>query len=359
MIKCINGHDQPDSALHLKCSSCGGIVLFEDASAQLQKLPKVDPVFEKVSMVFVGLASLPPLVQNKDIYVSSILVGDTESEKVEAITLGRTQAKSWFEFYSRYLGKLEHWMKFVGMDRSPYRLMVVDTRRAASVLALASIEPSWRNTIVLAITGDQTSTLIEQNTSYVAITTALKKGFPVIAVSTSYVEELVFYVEKEGLVIRSQALFPIIYRLVSAVDSVMDMLGNDVRLGIKEHCLAAILSASEKVYPTVESALVAQEASFSINADKTDVATASLLAFAPADVLNRINKAFANYRRQELKSAVGADHQGYPREDGSTAALYDLLMIYGIKQGLTYQSLKTGYDSIARMAPELSMERVA
>ena len=361
MIKCINGHEQSDStALHLKCSVCGEAMLYENACLQqLKTLPKVDLTFEKVSIVFIGLPnSSPSLVEDKELYASSILVGDYNMETVETVTLGRTGATSWLDFYSKYLEKLGRWMRFVGLDKSPYRLLVVDTRKPVSVLALAAIERSWKNTIVLAITGDQTSTLIEQNASYVAIGTALKHGFPVIAVSTSYIDELIFYTEKEGLVVRFQALIPILYRLVSAIDSVMDMLGNDTRLGIKEHCLSAILSASEKIYLSVESALSVQESSFSINAKKEDIATISLLAFAPVDVLNRIEKAFAKYRREELKDVLAADHQEYPSDGSPSSELYDLLMIYGIKEGLTYEQLKSGYDTIAGMVPELSLEKV-
>ncbi len=151
---------------------------------------------------------------------------------------------------------------------------------------------------------------------------------------------------------------PIIDHLVHAIDNVMDVLGNDARLGIKEHCLSAIFSATEKVYPSVESALFAQESSFSINAKKPDVATTCLLAFAPTDAVIRIDKAFTKYRREELKDLVGADHQVYPRNGGSTSSLYDLLLIYGVKDGLTYEPLKRGYDSVASKVRELSLEKV-
>jgi len=361
MIKCINGHEQSETdGLNLKCSICGGPILFKEACVGvLSNLPRTDLTFEKVSVIFAGLSKPSSSFENKDIFVSSISLGDKEAEAVDAFTLMRAEAGSWLEFYLKYLDKLQRWMKFVGLDRSHYRLLIVDTRKSISVLALAAIQKSWKNTIVLAIIGDQTSTLIEQNTSYVAIWTALKQGFPVIAVTTSYVDELIFYTEKSGLVVRSNALMPIIDHLVLAIDNVMDVLGNDARLGIREHCLSAILSATEKVYPSVESALFAQESSFSINATKSDVATTCLLAFAPPDALIRIDKAFAKYRREELKDLVGADHQVYPRDGGSVSSLYDLVLIYGVKEGLTYQPLKRGYDSVASKVSELSLEKVA
>ena len=336
-------------------------MLYKDACVeQIENLPKVDAVFEKISMVFVGLPMASSIsTDNKDVYVSSVLAGDEENESVQAFTLSRTDASSWLDFYSKYLGKLDRWMKFVGLGKSHYRIIVVDTRKPISVLALAAIPSSWKNTIVIAVTGDQTSTLIEQNTSYAAVGTALKRGLPIVAISTSFVDELIFYTEKEGLVVRAQALVPILYRLISSIDAVMDTMGNDSRLGVKEHCFSAILSASEKVYPSVESALYAQESSFSIIAKKSDITTACLLAFAPADVLTRIDKIFAKYRRDELKDAIGADHQGYPSDGGSSSGIYDLLMIYGIKDGLASQALKSGYDSVASKVPELSLARVA
>ena len=185
-----------------------------------------------------------------------------------------------------------------------------------------------------------------------ALSTALKKNFPVIAASISYLDDLIFYTENDGLVVRSEALMPVLHLLVSSIDSVTDMMGNDVRLGVREHCLSAIFSASEKVYPSVDAALYTQESSFSINAKKIDIATAYLLAFAPLDVLNRIDKAFAKYRRQELKDVIGADHQGYPRDAGSSSALYDLMMIYGIKRRFhvrtTEEGVRLGSDQGSR-----------
>lgn len=323
---------------------------------QLQSLPKVKPAFENVSVIFAGLKRSSFAVEEKDVYVSSIQAGDDESENTESFIMRRSEATSWFEFYTKYLDRLCGWMKSVGLGRSPYRLLVVDTRRPISVLTVAAAEQFGKNTIILAITADQSSTLIEQNTSYVAICTALNHGFPLIAVSTSYVDDLIFYTESDGLLIHSQALTPITHLLATSIDSVTDMMGNDVRLGIKEHCLSAILSASGKVYPSVDDVLYAQESSLSTNSKKADVATAYLLAFAPVDILNRIDKAFAIYRRQELKDVIGTDHQGYVRD--SSLALYDLMMVYGIKEGSTYAPLKSGYDAVANKVFELSIERV-
>ena len=336
-------------------------MLYKEACLQLQNLPKPEPAFEKVSVIFAGLPKSSLLEgENRDVYVASIAAGDNdEFEKIETFTMRRSEAVSWFDFYSKYLDKLQAWMKFVGLGRSHYRLLVVDTRKPLSVLVLAAISQFGKNTIVFAVTADQTSTLIEQNNSYAAISTALKKGFPVVAASASYLDDLIFYTENDGLVVRSQALMPVLHLLVSSIDTVTDMLGNDVRLGVREHCLSAILSASEKVYPSVDDVLYTQESSFSINAKKADIATAYLLAFAPLDVLNRIDKAFAKYRRQELKEVIGADHQGYPRDAGSSSALYDLMMIYGIKEGSTYAPLKKGYDSVASKVPDLRIEKVS
>jgi hypothetical protein len=361
MIKCINGHEQSETAaLHLKCAVCGGLILYKEVCVQeLPNLPKTQLTFEKISIIFAGLpkpASLP--FDSRKVFVSSISLGDDELEHEEDFALRRTDASSWLDFYMKYLDKLGRWMKFVGIDRSDYRLLIIDTRKPISVLVLAAIQKSWRNTVVLGIIADHTSTLIEQNTSYVAIWTALKQGLPLIAVSTSYVDELIFYTEKGGLVVRSNALIPIIDHMVQAIDNIMDVLGNDARLGIKEHCLSAIFSATEKVYPSIESALFAQESSFSINAKKQDVATICLLAFAPTDATIRIDKAFTKYRREELKDLVGADHQIFPRDEGATSSLYDLVLIYGVKDGLTYEPLKNGYDSVASKVQELSLEKV-
>jgi hypothetical protein len=355
-IKCINGHEQP--SLHLTCGRCGGLVLYEEACIrELGALPKTNPPFEKVSLVYAGLRAAPFVIEERNVFVSSIQVGDDESEKVESFTIRRSEATSWFDFYSKYLDKLNNWMKFTGLGRSPYRLSVVDSRRPISVLVLEAVSQFPRNTIVLAIVADQTSTLIEQNTSYVAICTALKHGLPVIAVTASYLDDLIFYTESGGLVVRSEALTPLTHLLVGSIDGIMDMMGNDVRLAIKEHCLSAILSASDKIYPSPDNALYAQESGLSIDAKKEDIATAYLLAFASVDDVGKIDKAFASYRRQKLKDVIASDHQSYLSD--SSSAVYDIMMIYGVKEGSTYGPLKKGYDAIASKVPEMNLQRLA
>jgi hypothetical protein len=355
MIKCINGHEQ--STLHLTCGKCGGLVLYKDACIrELGVLPKIKPPFENVSVVYAGLKATPFEVEGRNVFVSSIQVGDDESEKVESFTIRRSEATSWFDFYSRYLDKLNKWMKFVGLGKSPYRLLVVDTRRPISVLVLEAVSQFLKNTIILAIVADQSSTLIEQNTSYVAICTALKHGLPVIAVTTSYLDDLIFYTESGGLVVRFDALTPLTHLLVGSIDGIMDMMGNDVRLAIKEHCLSAILSASDKIYPSSDNVLYAQESCLSIEAKKEDIVTAYLLAFASADEVGKIDKAFVSYRRQKLKDVIASDHQSYLRD--SSSAVYDVLMIYGVKEGSIYGPLKKGYDAIAGKVPEMNLQRL-
>jgi hypothetical protein len=354
-IKCINGHEQPSP--HLTCAKCGGVVLYKDACVQeLGVLPNIKQDFENVSVLFAGLKVSPFEVEGGDVFVSSVQVGDGQSEKIESFMIRRSEATSWFDFYSKYLDKLSRWMKFAGLGRSPYRLLVVDTRKPVSVLVFEAVKQFTKNTIVLAIVADQTSTLIEQNTSYVAIYTALKNGIPVIAITTSYLDDLIFYTESGGLVVRFDAITPMTHLIVSSIDGVMDMIGNDVRLGIKEHCLSAILSASDKIYPSPDNVLYAQESGLSIDAKKEDIATAYLLAFAPADILGKIDKAFLTYRRQKLKDMIASDHQSYLR--GTSSALYDLMMIYGIKEGSTYAALKKGYEAIASKVPEMNIQKL-
>ena len=59
-----------------------------------------------------------------------------------------------------------------------------------------------------------------------------------------------------------------------------------------------------------------------------------------------------------MKDVIGADHQGYPRDMGASSAFYDLMMIYGIKEGSTFAPLKKGYESVASKVSDLSVEKV-
>lgn len=345
-LRCVNGHETPP---RLKCEACGAAVYYKQPTTALLELPKVEPAFEKVSVMAVGW-SVPPM---EGVASSQIRVAENESQSVSSFALKRSEGASWIDFYRKYLGSLRVWMKAVAFDRSRYSVLVVDTTVPESVVAIAAL-PWSKNTFVLAIVADKNSTLLEQSTSFVAVRMALDHKLPVVAITTSYADEAMSYTEEDGLAVRRQALAPIVSVLVSAIDEVVDDLGRDAKVGILEHCLSTVLAGSDRVYAGVDDALAAQEHNLSIDAAQGETSTVYLTAFAPSQSQARLEAGFAKYRRERLTGAVNAGVHIHPRQ--GRADLFDLLFIYGLKEDRIGKPLVEAYRSVLEKAPDLELE---
>lgn len=346
MLRCANGHETPP---RLKCEACGALVLYKQATTALLELPRVEPRFERVSVLSVGWA-VPPM---EGVAMSQITVAENESQSVAGFVLGRSEGGSWIDFYRNYLESVRRWMKSVALDRSRYSILVVDTTVPESVLAVAAL-PWSKNSLVLAITADKNSTLVEQSTSFVAVRTAIEHKLPVIAVSGSYADEAMSYSEEDGLAVRRQALSPIVSLLVSAIDEVVDDLGRDAKVGILEHCVSTILAGSDRVYADFGEALLAQEHNLSIDVEPGETTTVYLTAFAPAQAHPGLEAEFAEYRKDRLKGAVNAGvhlHLRRGRPD-----LFDMLLLYGLKEDRIGKPLVDAYRRVLEKAPDLELE---
>ncbi len=284
MAKCPNGHEQ---RLGLRCDSCGAEISYRQSVSELLELPKVNPDYGKISVLMVGC---PKLAVKAD-YVGEISVAQADAQTSTSFQVAGIRGGSWLDFQTKYADQLRRWMNLVGVGRSRDRILVVDTTDPIAVLALSALPPLDHSALV-AIVADQDSTPVEQNTSYVALSLALKKGIPVIALSETFEREMLFFTEDRGFATSGDALSRLLEPLISAADDLMDILQRDMKLGISMHSLSAILSGSKAVYGIATNAFLAQSYGISIAGEKTDYQTVHALVFSRGADRSEFEKGF-------------------------------------------------------------------
>jgi hypothetical protein len=346
MPRCPNGHDQ---RLGLRCRTCGAELSYRESLGELRALPKVSPDYGRLSILKVGYPGFSP----KADYACEISSGPVDLRTSTAFQVAGIRGGSWLDLRDKYLKELRRWMALVGVDKATDRVLMVDTSDPLSVLALSAL-PKLARTAVIALAADQDSTPVEQNTSYVALSLALKKGLPIIALSESFEREMLYFREDSGFATGPDAMSRLFDPLLGAIDDLMDLLERDLKLGIKMHCMSAIVAGSKDVYGIATNAFTAQSYNFSLGANLDEYQTLHSLVFARREVKAEFEKSFAVFRNRRFKGALNAEL----RFRETTSPLYDMMTICGLKGEASLQGMAGGYEAIVRNIPELSTDRV-
>jgi hypothetical protein len=344
MPRCANGHEQ---RLGLKCLTCGAAISYRDSIEELRALPRVEPDYGDVEVITVGY----PKLSVKADYVGEVSAGQADLKTSTAFEVASIRGGSWQDFNKKYLPELRDWMTRVGIGKSTDRFLVVDTTDPLSVLALSAI-PKLDHTAVIAVVADQDSTPVEQNTSYVALSIASGKGFPVVALSETFEREMLYFTEDRGFATNSEALSRLLESLLSAADDLMDLLERDLKLGIKMHCLSAILAGSRSVYGIATNAYVAQSYDLSVGAEPDEYQTVHSLVFSRGESKGEFEKSFGVFRNRKFKGALNAEFRFHE----ISSQLYDLVTIYGMRGDAALKGIASGYQAIVANMPELSVE---
>jgi hypothetical protein len=347
MPRCQNGHEQ---RLGLKCLTCGSELSYRGSLEELRSLPKVEPNYGKVSILAVGYQKLSLQAD----FVGAVSAGQTDAKTSTTFQVANIRGGSWLDFRKKHLEELRRWMALVGIGKSTDRFLVIDTTSPLSVLALSAL-PKLEHTAVIALTADQDSTPVEQNTSYVALSLALKKGLPVVALSESFEKEMLYFTEDRGFATSADAMSRLLEPLLGAADDLMDLLERDLTLGIKMHCLSAIVAGSRSVYGTATNAFLAQSYNISIGAKPEEYQTLHSLVFSRKETQGEFEKSFGVFRNRKFKGALSAEFRF--RETASP--LFDMMTIYGLRSEPFLQSLAGGYEAIVRSVPELKADGVS
>jgi len=347
MARCPNGHEQ---RLGLKCSTCGASISYETSVNELRRLPKVEPDYGKVSILTVGCPRLPLRAD----YVGEVKAGQEDLKTSTLYQVGSIRGGSWLEFQKKYLADLRRWMTLIGIGQSTDRFLVVDTTSPLSVLALSAL-PKFDRTAVIAIAADQDSTPMEQNTSYVALSLALKRGFPIVGMSETFEKEMLYYTEDRGFAAGIDAMSRLFEPFIATPDDLMDLLERDAKLGVRMHSLSAIVAGSKNVYGIATNAFMAQSNNISIASKSDEYRTVHSLVFSQKETQGEFEKSFGVFRSRKYKAALSAELRF--REVDSP--LYDLMTLYGMPNVTALQSMAVGYETILESAPDLAAEGVS
>ena len=345
MPKCAKGHD---CGWVLVCPQCGAEVSYKAAFGQLDALPSLEPVYEDTSVLFVGLHSS----EIRGAFAAEASLQESPEVTGKSLALRIIPGATWLDYYRSYIGEMTTWLRLIAFGRSKYRIVVVDTTKFLSVLALESVEPG---TIVLALTPNKDSTPLEQNTSYVALRTALRRGLPLILATNRYVNELAFVKEGLGLFTGQNALTQIVVQLVQAIMNIQDFVVMDSRLGIKVHCFSAVISASNRVYKSYDDVFTVQEFENSLETFPDAVHSAYLVGWASEEVHPPIGQAFERYTKK-MPNLTSAQAEMKDRKGGGDH--YDILMLFGVDESLIDSLLKEGYLSVAEKTGNLTAEEI-
>lgn len=346
MPKCPKGHEQ---RLGLKCVTCGAEISFKDSIDDLKNLPFVKPDYGKVAVLSVGY----PGLTLKSGFLGEVGTAQEEARTATSFQAAAIRGGTWLDFQNKCLKDLRRWMALIGIDKSTERFLVTDMTKPISVAAISAL-PKGEHTAVIAVTADRDSTPVEQNTSYVALSLALKKGLPVIALSKTFEREMLFFTEDKGFAAGPQAMSRLLEPMLDASSDVMDLLEKDVRLGIRLHSLSAIMSGSKNVYGGAANAFLAQSYNFSIPARPDEHQTLHSLVFSSKATGAEFEKSFGAFRNRKYKGALDAEL----RLHETSSPVYDLVTICGLKNETTLQSIAGGYEAVVKSVPELTVEGV-
>jgi hypothetical protein len=343
MPRCSNGHEQ---RLGLKCAVCGLDISYRDSVHEMRNLPRVAPDYGKVAVVTAGL----PKLSLKADYVSGISAGQEDLQSSTSFQVASIRGGSWLDYNKEHLDDLRRWMKLVGIEKCADRFVVVDATDPLSVLTLTAL-PKLDHSAVIAVMADQGSTPVEQNTSYVALSLALKKGFPVIALNETFEGQMLYFTDK-GFATGGDALSRLLEPLLGAADDLMDLLERDVKLGVRMHCLSALMAGSKTVYGSATNAFLAQSYDLSMGAKPDEYQTVHSLVFSTRDSRGEFEKSFGVFRNRRFKGALSAEFRFMETQ----SPLYDVVTLYGMSSEASLVDVAAGYQAIVQNMPQLSAE---
>ena len=163
---------------------------------------------------------------------------------------------------------------------------------------------------------------------------------------------MLYFTEDRGFATDADALSRLLESLLGAADDLMDLLERDLKLGIKIHCLSAIVAGSKTVYGIATNAFMAQSYGLSMGAKPDEYQTVHSLVFSRGESKGEFEKSFGVFRNRKFKGALNAEFRFHE----TASPLYDLVTIYGMRTDTSLQDIAAGYQAIVGSMPELSVE---
>ncbi len=345
MPRCAQGHE---AGLSLLCPTCGSRVSFRGSLQELLDVPVPEARFEEAAVLFVGFPpfSLP------GVYAAEAALGKG-GEGPRAFPAEGIEGGTWLDYNARYAERFRRWARLACFGRSRYRVLVLDTTSPLAVLAVNNL-PLPDSTLVMATIPGPKATPVAQNSSYAALQLARRRGMHVVLALDSFVGRLAAFTEGKGLSTGRKAYEEVLAYILSFAPDLADLVQKDARLGVGAHFYSILLSASDRVFRSVDGALEVQLAQTSLEGSPEKVITAHLLASAPEEMQAELGASFGRVAARDGWSLLNAEPRVRAKPAGR--GLYDVLLLYGVKEPTVLEALRAGYQTVASTAPELSLE---
>jgi hypothetical protein len=345
---CANGHEQD---LGLNCRECGSAISYREATKQLLTLPTVKPDFGRTASLHVGV----PRADGNQGYSLVLSSGEAPKRTADGFELEKIQGGTWHDYYSKYAEDFSRWLKVVAFGASDFKFLFADATNPLSVLAVSAL-PQLSQTALVAITADEDSTPMEQNTTFVAVSVALKRGIHVVVVPHSLARPGLSATEGGQLYAERSAFSQTVGCLLAQQDGLMDLLERDSRIGVGFHLLSPILAGSTRIYGKVSNAFLAQTYQLPRGAKPEESKTFHALISCEKDLQSEFEKGFSQFRSRRMKGALSAECKLRERAGPHS---FDLLAIYGLSEISVLQDSLRGYNAVAKRAPVLKVGSVA
>jgi hypothetical protein len=345
VLSCKNGHAMSGFS---KCETCGQPVDLERSLSALVELPAFQVSWESTTILTVGLPSL----NRGEACNLKIQDGEKAQESENTFTYEAISGETWHDVLVKNEIRFEKWISNTGFYHAKYKYVIVDTTDPVAVLVTLTLR-GVENLVIFAVSADETSNSLEQNTSYVALSFIKKKKLPVIAVSKSYLEKLPFFIEDVELTVNTDSFSELLSFFASSISELVDVVNRDLKFGVWSHALSAVLSASDLVYTKPDVAIALQQKHALAEIPFNDTQTACLFGRADKSqhegLVNAFKKQFddGNYR------LVNKDIRLF--EKRTNYKLYDLLLLLGIKD-LNFKNIERGYQLVASKNPDLGVK---
>ena len=348
MPKCIKGHRIDNLS---KCTVCGERIDLKESLGDLLETPQFTFPWEQTATLSFGQA----FQKYENAYNVQLIAGDEDNDTVDLFAIRHVSGDTWFDVLKNNSERFRRWLDNTGFSRAQYKFIAIDTTDPLAVLTVSGLG-NLENAVILALIADGSSNPVSQNTSYVTLKLIKMKKLPVIVVSKDYINDLPFFVEDVALTINTDSLNEISSLFVSCMDSLIDFITRDLKLGVTSHCLSAVLSASDMVYGSPETALALQQKQASVEVDQNDIQTAYLFGRTEKAIHEDLALAFKKQFDGRRSRLLTSDVRFYEKRSSHSArALYDLVILLGVKE-FDLGTLERGYNLVASKNSDLKLK---
>lgn len=322
---------------------------------RVSSLPKPSPVLEECSILVAG--DIEILAPSK-CYLHRISFGERLSIFPELTTIPSIEGGLWIDYIKRYGESLRRRLKILLIERSRYKIYIIDASKPYSPLLLSQAPMGFEDTVVVLEMPGRGSSVFEKSSSYASYEIARRRAGSIILIDRDRLSNLYGFDGNRVLKYRRLEA-KIIEIILGSLWRVASFMSVNRRIGVRSYIVAALIGASTSVYGDVYNSFrVLNRCSSWAFTDLSAIYRASsvlVIARAPKNIYEDILASYTKYlgNFQEVLS-----HEGVYVEYGSRLGLYDIVALLGFPEIPPPDHIVQGHRSLETMNPELRVDEV-